>query len=428
MKNESNINIGSPVLRFSWSLYDWANSAWSAIIITFIFSRYFVDVLSNDPNTGTLIWTWTVGLSSFIAALASPIVGSISDSSNGAKQWLIVTTCLYSIIAIGLWFAVPDHLPLLVFAGIIFIGNIAYEISQIIYNGQLKLVTNPTNYAKISGLAWALGYAGTVVIFGVYYALFFLPEESFLNLNHENFEHIRISFLMTGFWIIVFSAPLFVCLQKSKTHTYKNLNLKTPFVSLKNTFSEIRKYQNLAIFLLARLFYTDGINAIFAVAAIYATLVFNMDTNQIIMLAIGTNVAAGLGSSILCFIEHHVGSRSIILVSLVAITLISIIILIISEPLTFVLLAMALSLFFGPIQSASRVYFAKAIPDSKKYEFFGFYSFSGKVSAFIGPTLFGTVTFLLASPKAGMGSVLILFVIGFFIMLKVEPDSSDDNR
>ena len=89
---------------------------------------------------------------------------------------------------------------------------------------------------------------------------------------------------------------------------------------------------------------------------------------------------------------------------------------------------MALSLFFGPIQSASRVYFAKAIPDSKKYEFFGFYSFSGKVSAFIGPTLFGTVTFLLASPKAGMGSVLILFVIGFFIMLKVEADSSDNNR
>ena len=132
MKNESKVNIGSPVLRFSWSLYDWANSAWSAIIITFIFSRYFVDVLSNDPNTGTLIWTWTVGLSSFIAALASPIVGTISDSSNGAKQWLIVTTCLYSIIAIGQWIADPDHLPLLVFAGIIFIGNIAYEISQII--------------------------------------------------------------------------------------------------------------------------------------------------------------------------------------------------------------------------------------------------------------------------------------------------------
>tara|TARA_A100001037_G_scaffold305434_1_gene345621 strand:+ start:7629 stop:8903 length:1275 start_codon:yes stop_codon:yes gene_type:complete len=422
MTNTLKDNTRSKLIRFTWALYDWANSAWSAIIITFIFSRYFVDILAPDPNVGTFIWTWTIGLSSFLAALLSPVVGSISDSSNNAKTWLIVTTSLYALIAIGLWFAIPNNLTLIVLASIIFVGNVAYEISQIIYNGQLKAITKPAYYAKLSGLAWALGYAGTVIIFGIYYALFFVPEEPFINLNTNTFEHIRISFLLTGFWILIFSAPLFLCMPKALPTT-KNITFNKAFINLVETFKEINKYKNLVIFLLARLFYTDGINAIFAVAAIYATLVFQMDTNQIILLALGTNIAAGLGSGILCFVEHRLGSWNMIVISLVAITLISIIILIITEPIIFILLAMCLSLFFGPIQSASRVYFAKAIPENKKYEFFGFYSFSGKVSAFIGPTLFGTVTFALTSPKAGMASVLVLFVIGFFIMLKVKPDS-----
>ena len=85
-------------VKLSWSLYDWANSAWSAMIITFVFSRYFVEVLSKDVNTGTLYWTWTIGISSLFAAIISPIIGNISDQSQKSKLWLIITTLIYSII------------------------------------------------------------------------------------------------------------------------------------------------------------------------------------------------------------------------------------------------------------------------------------------------------------------------------------------
>ena len=166
----------------------------------------------------------------------------------------------------------------------------------------------------------------------------------------------------------------------------------------------------------------DGINAIFAVAAIYATLVFGMSTNDIIMLGIGTNIAAGVGSWIFSFIEKRLGSKNVIIFSLVVIFLISLIILFVNQKNTFIILAILLSTFFGPIQSASRVYYAKSIPNNKKYEFFGFYSFAGKVTSFIGPVLFGTISFIFSSPKLGMASLLILFVIGFFILLKVEND------
>ena len=152
-------------VRLSWAFYDWANSAWSAIIITFIFSRYFVDVLSPNVDQGTLFWTWTIGLSSLLAAILSPIVGSISDQSQKSKIWLISTTIIYALIALSLWFAEPNLINLFIIIILIFIGNLSYEISQIFYNGQLKLITNKQNFARISGFAWGLGYAGTVIIF-----------------------------------------------------------------------------------------------------------------------------------------------------------------------------------------------------------------------------------------------------------------------
>ncbi len=410
-------------VKVSWSFYDWANSAWSAIIITFIFSRYFVDVLAPNENLGTLYWTWTIGISSLVAAFLSPLFGTISDQSQSSKNWLIFTTLIYSLIAISFWIAVPGQINLIFVIILIFVGNISYEISQIFYNGQLKLISDKDNFAKLSGLAWGLGYAGTVIIFIIYFLLFFLPEETLFNLNKDNYENIRISFPITGFWIIIFSLPLFITFKDPQKKNLKfKFNITKSFHEIKNTFKEIKKYQNLVWFLFSRLFFMDGINAIFAVAAIYATIVFGMSTTDIIMLGIGTNIAAGIGSWIFSFIENKFGSKNTIVFSLVCIFILSFFILLINEKNFFLILAIILSSFFGPIQSASRVYFAKNIPDNKKYEFFGFYSFSGKVTSFIGPVLYGTIAYIFSSPKLGMASLLILFALGLVLLTKVEND------
>ena len=410
-------------VRLSWAFYDWANSAWSAIIITFIFSRYFVDVLSPNVDQGTLFWTWTIGLSSLLAAILSPIVGSISDQSQKSKIWLISTTIIYALIALSLWFAEPNLINLFIIIILIFIGNLSYEISQIFYNGQLKLITNKQNFARISGLAWGLGYAGTVIIFIIYYGLFFLPADPIIDLDLDSYENIRISFLITGFWILLFALPLFITFKDPITDKLEAKNtFSESFKQIKITFNEIQKYKNLVWFLIARLFYMDGINAIFAVAAIYATVVFGMSTTDIIMLGIGTNIAAGIGSWVFSFIENRIGSKNTIVFSLISIFLISFIILFIDQKNLFIVLAIILSSFFGPVQSASRVYFAKSIPENKKFEFFGFYSFSGKVTSFVGPVLYGTIAFIFSSPQLGLASLLVLFAIGLLLILKVDND------
>ena len=418
MESNNKFNV-----RLAWSFYDWANSAWSAIIITFIFSRYFVDVLAPNANIGTLYWTWTIGISSLAAALLSPIFGSLSDQSQRSKFWLIISTLFYCLISFSFWFAAPNSLNIFIIILLIFIGNLSYEISQIFYNGQLKLITTKDNYAKLSGFAWGLGYVGTVIIFLIYYGIFLLPENPIFKLNNSTFENIRISFPITGLWIILFSLPLFILFKDPKPKTISTgLDLKKSFNQLIVTFKNLQQYKNLILFLIARLFYMDGINAIFAVAAIYATLVFGMSTNDIIMLGIGTNITAGVGSWIFSFIEKKLGSKNVIIFSLVVIFLISLIILFVNQKNTFIILAILLSTFFGPIQSASRVYYAKSIPNNKKYEFFGFYSFAGKVTSFIGPVLFGTISFIYSSPKLGMASLLVLFAIGFILIIKVKND------
>ena len=410
-------------VRFSWSVYDWANSAWSAIIITFIFAEYFVNVLAPDKDLGTLYWTWTIGLSSLVAALLSPILGSISDQSQRSKYWLILSTFIYSFIAFSFWFAQPKGMDLFLIIFLLFIGNISYEISQIFYNGQLKLITTENNYAKLSGFAWGLGYAGTVIIFIIYYGIFLLPEDPIFTLDKTTYENIRISFPITGAWILIFSLPLFISFKDPKSDTITSkFNIKKSFNQIIITFKDLRKYKNIIWFLIARLFYMDGINAIFAVAAIYAATVFGMSTTDIIMLGIGTNFAAGIGSWVFSFIENKIGSKNIIVFSLICIFIISFAILLINQKNTFIILAICLSTFFGPIQSASRVYFAKFIPDEKKYEFFGFYSFSGKVTSFIGPILYGTITYTFSSPKLGMASLLVLFAVGLLLLTKVEND------
>ena len=272
--------------------------------------------------------------------------------------------------------------------------------------------------------AWGLGYAGTVIIFIIYYGIFLLPEDPIFSLDKSTYENIRISFPITGLWILLFSLPLFISFKDSNSNkSIGKINFKESFNQILITFKDLQKYKNIIWFLIARLFYMDGINAIFAVAAIYATLVFGMSTTDIIMLGIGTNIAAGIGSWIFSLIENKIGSKNIIVFSLICIFIISLIILLIDQKNTFIILAIGLSSFFGPIQSASRVYFAKSIPDEKKYEFFGFYSFSGKVTSFIGPVLFGTISYSFSSPKLGMASLLVLFAVGLLTLTKVKNDN-----
>ncbi len=408
-------------VKFSWALYDWANSAWGTVITTFIFATYFTEVIAPNTEIGSVYWGNAIAISGLIIAVSSPLIGSFVDQTQSLKKWLIFLTIIYSVSASALWFGNNNMIIYILL--LVVIGQVTSELAFAIYNAKLKNISNEAEFGKVSGLAWGFGYIGGLTILVIILILFVQNENPLFGLKKEKFEHIRICGPLVGVWIIIFSLPLFIFYKDTKSKVVKKDNLiRKSFNEVLNTAKQIKKYINLVKFLFARMFYIDGINTVFAFGGIYAAGTFGMPFNEVILFGIGTNIAAGTGAFIFSFIEDKIGSKKVIIISLCILILCGIGILLVNEKNTFWILGITLSIFFGPIQSASRVYFAKSVPEEKKVEFFGFYSMSGKITSFLGPWMFAILTSTFESQRAGMSCVIFFLLIGLLIMSSVKTD------
>ena len=198
---------------FSWSLLDWANSAWPTVIITFIFSTYFVKNIASDEILGTSLWGYVLSISGLLLALSAPIIGIYSDIIKKRKIFLIISSLLTCLFSFLLWFVDPSKNVLIICLIIIGLGNICFEISTIFYNALLKQVSNEKNIGKISGIAWSLGYLGGIISLILCFILFINPDKTIFNLDKEKFEHIRIIGPFIGLWFLIFSNPSFILIK-----------------------------------------------------------------------------------------------------------------------------------------------------------------------------------------------------------------------
>ena len=420
MNQNNNLKV-----KLSWALYDWANSAWGTVITTFIFATYFTEVIAPNTEVGSVYWGNAIAISGLIIAFISPFIGSFADQTQKLKRWLIVLTLIYSFSASALWFGDPNSNKLILILTLVVIGQVTSELAFTIYNAKLKIISDESEYGKISGLAWGFGYFGGLSILIIILFYFVQNEKPLFELNKNTYEHIRICGPLVGIWILIFSLPLFLFYkdQKSKPLISREV-FKKSLQEILKTFKKIKEYKNLVKFLIARMFYIDGINTIFAFGGIYAAGTFGMPFNEVILFGIGTNVAAGIGATIFSFFEDKIGSKKIIIFSLIILSFCGIGILIVNDKSLFWILGIFLSLFFGPVQSASRVYFAKCVPEEKKTEFFGFYSLSGKITSFAGPMTFALLTSIFNSQRIGMSSVMVFLLIGILIMFFVKSDKN----
>ena len=411
-------------VRFSWALYDWANSAWGTVITTFIFATYFTEVIAPNTEIGSVYWGNAIAISGLIIAIISPFVGSFIDQTKNLKKTLIFFTMIYAFAASALWFENIFYNKILVILIFVIIGQITSELAFTVYNSKLKIIANESEYGKLSGLAWGFGYFGGLSILIIILLFFVQNDNPPFGLDKSTNEHIRICGPLVGIWILIFSLPLFVFYkdtEKKKISFISKLN--NSLNEIIKTTKEIKKYSNLFKFLIARMFYIDGINTVFAFGGIYAAGTFGMKFSEVILFGIATNISAGLGSILFSFIEDKVGSKKIILFSLIIMIVCGLGILVVNDKSTFWILGISLSAFFGPIQSASRVFFAKSIPENKKVEFFGFYSLSGKITSFLGPWMFAFLTAIFASQRVGMSSIIILLVTGLVLMFFVNSNN-----
>lgn len=415
---------------FGWAMYDFANSAFTTLVVTFVYSTFFTGYMVLSPDAtgslvpdgeaGTVLWSRAVTITAILVAILSPFMGALADRGGIRKRLLLTTTALCVVGSIGMFFAEPGQaLQALAF---FVLANVAFEMGMVFYNAYLPDITPQKSIGKVSGYGWALGYVGGLLCLVV--ALFGMVQVDVppFGLDKASGEHVRATNLLVAGWFAVFSIPAFLFLKEVHVDNRPSLRklMKSSFGQLAETAKEIRRYKEIVRLLVARLFYNDGLVTLIAFGGIYAQGTLGFSLEEVLMFGIVLNVMAGLGAFVLGFLDDKIGGRRVIFLSLGLLIAASVLAVVTTDKTMFWVSGLLVGLAIGPNQASSRSLLGRFVPDDKEAEFYGFFAFSGKATAFIGPFMLGVLTDIFNTQRAGVSIVIVLFVIGAVILWRVN--------
>lgn len=386
----------------------------------------------GDKVHGTELWSRAITLSAIGIAVLSPVLGAIADRGGYRKWFLFFFTALATIGSAALYWVTPrvvgesgeiirvGSIGMALFW--VIVANIAYEMGCVFYNAFLPDISTSKNIGRVSGYGWAVGYLGGLLSLFVALAGFVYPAVPWFGFSKEMQENIRATNLLVAVWFAVFSVPIFLWVSedRSRSISYGGNVLKSSMAQLASTFREIRRYRQIVRLLAAHLVYNDGLITIFSFSGIYATGTFGFTTTEMLVLAICLNIAAGLGAFAMGFLDDRMGGKGTILISLAGLVVAAAMATAAQGKVWLWIAGILAGIFSGPNQSASRSLMARFVPPNKMNEFFGFFAFSGKATAFLGPLLFGLLTSLFNSQRAGVFVVVVFFAIGGIVLLSVD--------
>jgi UMF1 family MFS transporter len=428
---------------WSWALYDFANSPFTTLVVTFVYATYFAEAIAANPVEGQELWGYGITTTAVIVAICSPVLGAFADQGGLRKQFVIIATLVAAAASAALYLVEPGQVLLAL--SVFVVANVAFEFGIVFYNAYLPDLSGADDVGRISGWGWGLGYIGGLLALFVALVLFVQPEAisalmeqiglpapegPVFGFSAENGENIRATNLLVAVWLLVFSLPLFLFVhQKSRPSRRPESIIRGSFRQLAETFREIRKHRETIKFLIARLIYNDGLVTVFAFGGIYAAGTFGFSLSDVLIFGIVINLAAGLGAIAMGYLDDAVGAKPTIVISLLGLTVAALIGVFAREAAWFWVAGLLIGIFSGPNQAASRSLMARFIPRGLENEFFGFFAFSGKLTAFIGPLLLAFVTGVSGSQRVGMVVVIALFIIGLMLLIPVrEPSSRDLER
>ena len=405
---------------FVWSLYDFANSAFTTLVVTFIYAAYFTKAIAENEIIGTALWSRAVSLSAIIVAIASPIMGVIADKANLRKTFLTVMTYISIFGSIMLYFAMPGEVMKALTWFVI--ANIGFELGGVFYNAYLPEIAPENKIGRVSGYGWSFGYVGGLLCLVIALIGFVNPEIPWFGFSKVAGENIRATNILVAVWFGIFSFPMILILKTKpkENFTKTKFNFLSGINELVHTFKEIIKYKQVVKFLLARMIYNDGLVTIFAFGGIYAAGTFGFSFEEIMIFGIVLNVTAGIGAFIFGFMDDKLGGKITIQITLIALIFAGLLAIFAQSKLYFWTAGILVGIFSGPNQAASRSLMGRFTPSSKENEFYGFFAFSGKMTAFIGPLFLGILTELFDSQRAGVSIVVVLFILGLFLLRSVN--------
>lgn len=407
-----------PKVVWSWAMYDWANSAFTTLVVTFIYSYYFTQVIAPDEATGTLWWSRAIAISSILTALASPVFGAAADRGGARKRFMGVALAICVGATTALAFIRPDMANGALIALIVFVvADLSFEIGNVFYNAFLPSIASPARIGRISGWGWSLGYVGGTVCM-LLALVGFVSDVPWFGMTTEAGWNVRATNLLVAGWFLLFALPMFLFVPEHRTYAAR-ISVKAAFQELANTARHLGRFKELVKFLVARLVFNDGLVTVFAFGGIYAGEVFGMTLSEVIVLGIVLNVTSGLGAFLFGFVDDRLGGKKTIMITIVMMAVATGMAVWAPTRFWFWMAAILIGIFVGPNQSASRSLMGRFVPARHESEFFGFFAFSGKATAFAGPLLLGALSDAY-SHRVGMASVILFFIVGGLLLITVN--------
>jgi len=398
--------------KFAWILYDFADSSFVTIIVTVLFSLYFKQtVVSDNSESGTALWSLSISLSMLLVALLAPIMGAIADFSHSRKLLLIISTLTTIIFTTTLYWIKPGAvIPAMI---LFIIANFAFNMSNVFYNAFLPTIAPPDETARLSGIAWGVGYFG-----GLIALLCVLP---IVQLRLPDFLNYRLSFVFVAVFYFIFALPAFLWLKRDRLIRPREQSYITiGFQRIMHTARHIGRFGELLKFLVSYFFYNDGITAVIAFASIYGATVFGMSAQEMIIYFVIAQPSSFFGAVIFGYVMDKIGAKKSINITLLLWILVVEGAYLSASKGQFYLVGVGAGFAMGASQSLSRTMFAQFTPHSKSTEFFGFYGMMGRLASMLSPLIYGWIAFYTQNQRYSIISILFFFIVGLVLLQTVD--------
>lgn len=388
-----------------WMFYDFANSAFTTIIVTVVYSAYFMrSVVGGPAGYGEMLWGRAVGISMTLVALTAPILGAVADYSRSKKKLLFINCYLTVIFTALLYFVQPGQ----IFLGMLLfiIANFGFNSANVFYDAFLPEICSPQDIGKVSGYGWAMGYIGGLVSLLV----------SLMIVKYN----VRLVFPVIALHFFAFSLFTFFWLKEFKRPSRRSNYFRVAWHRISGSFKNISRKPQLLKYLISYFIYNDGITTVIVFASVYGMERFGMTTPNMIVYFILAQITSILGSAFFGWLTDKYNVKLSLNFALIIWIGVVVWAFLCQSATEYYFVGLLAGLAIGSSQANSRTMLSLLTPVSRQAEFFGFYTLTGRLSSIIGPILYGWIAHRTGDIRYSVISLMLFFIVGWILLQSVR--------
>ncbi len=421
-------------------MYDFANSGYTTVVLTAVFSAYFVSGIAGGASWATLAWTSALAFSSIIVMLTMPLIGAYADLRAAKKQLLMISTAGCVLATAALAGAGPGQVAWAIVA--VVLSNVFFSYGESLIAAFLPELARPDSMGRVSGWGWGFGYFGGMLTLGLSLAYVFWAQGQGLPASH----FVPVTMLITAAVFALSSLLTFILLREraqpqtrqhmlEQAHHFAQLRghapppsrvlqeqgLQASLLRLHRTWHESRRFRDFSAFLLSSVAYQAGISVVVTLAAVYAAEVLRFTQMQTMMMIFLVNIAAIIGAFVWGYVQDRIGHRPALGITLGGWILMTLLAALATGPTLFWVAAVLAGLCMGSSQSAGRALAGAFSPAHRRAEFFGLWTFAVRLSSIVGPMTYGLITWITAgNHRLAIVSTGAFFVLGLLLLARVN--------